>query len=67
MSIGANIRKFRVEMGLTQEELANKVNVSRPLITQIERGTKPLSVALAKELAAFFQCSIIELIEEEKE
>ena len=62
MSIGANIRKLRTEMGMTQEELAREVHVSRPLIAQLERETKPLTVPLAKELAAFFECSMIELI-----
>ncbi len=67
MSIGANIRKMRLEKEMTQEELAREVHVSRPLIAQLERETKPLTVPLAKELAAFFECSMIELIGEEVE
>lgn len=67
MSIGANIRKMRLEKEMTQEELAREVHVSRPLIAQLEGETKPLTVPLAKELAAFFEYSMIELIGEEVE
>ena len=38
MNIGDSIRTLRKAAGLTQEELAEKVGVSRPAITQIERG-----------------------------
>ena len=40
--------------------------MSQPMIAQIERGTKILTVPLAKALAAFFQCSVVELIGEEE-
>ena len=40
MSIGENIKKIRNSNGLTQEALANKVGITRPMLTQIERGTK---------------------------
>ena len=66
MAIGEKLKQLRSEQGISQTELAKAVNVSQPMIAQIERGTKILTVPLAKALAAFFQCSVVELIEEEE-
>lgn len=38
MSIGVNICRLRQQVGLTQEELADKVGVARSTVTQWERG-----------------------------
>lgn len=40
MHVGQNIRQARVTKGLTQEELALRVNKSRPLISHIEQTGK---------------------------
>lgn len=40
MTFGENIANRRKENGLTQEQLAKQVCVSRPMIAQIERGSK---------------------------
>ena len=61
MSIGENIKKLREERNLTQKQLAEKLNISQAMIAQIERGTKGLSMALGKEIADYFNCSIEEL------
>lgn len=60
--VGDNIRKFRDELGLTQEELANKINVSRGYIAQLERGSKALTVPIAMAMAEVFQIDINDLI-----
>lgn len=39
-SIGANIRRFRREKGIRQEDLAEKANVSTNYIGMLERGEK---------------------------
>lgn len=64
MSIGENIKRLRLEQGISQEELARKVDVTRPMITQIERGTKVLTLPLGKEIARVLQCEIDELIDD---
>lgn len=64
MSIGENIKRLRLEKGISQEELAKKVDVTRPMITQIERGTKVLTLPLGKEIARVLQCEIDELIDD---
>lgn len=51
---GARIKKLRITKGLTQEQLAEKVSVSRTSIVKIENGTQSGSIELAVELAEFF-------------
>ncbi len=43
-SIGANIRTFRKKSGLSQESLAEKAELHPVYISQVERGTKAVSV-----------------------
>ena len=56
MSVGTNVRKMRLERNMTQEKLGKEVSVSTQMISQVERGTKSLTMELAKELAYFFGC-----------
>ena len=42
--LGQNIKKYREENGLTQNELAEYVNLSREYIADIERGLKNISL-----------------------
>lgn len=44
ISLGARIRYYRTQSGLTQEELADEANISRSLIGFIERGDKAPSM-----------------------
>ena len=48
--IGKNIHALRETLGLSQEELGAAVKLSRPIISQIECGTRKVS---AEELPAF--------------
>lgn len=62
MNIAENIREKRTKLGLTQEQLADMLTVKRPMITQIERGTKIITLPLAKEMARVFNCTIDDLV-----
>ena len=62
MSIGENIKKIRNNNGLTQEALANEIGITRPMLTQIERGTKTLTLPLAIALADELHCSVYDFI-----
>jgi len=64
LNIGEKVKKIRLARGLTQFELARKVNVSRPLITQIERGTRIPSILLSQDIAKALNCTIEDLIRE---
>ena len=55
------IVKKRHELGLTQEELAQKVGISRGLLAMVERGTKQVNLRLAKKLAEVFECTVDDL------
>jgi len=55
------IRDYRVKRGMTQDELAQAVGVSRQSIISIERGRYTPSLYLALHFAKFFQCSTDEL------
>ena len=55
------IRDFRARLGLTQDELAQAVGVSRQSIISIERGRYTPSLYLGLRFAKFFNCSMDEL------
>lgn len=42
--LGQNIKKYRTMKGFTQNELAEKANLSREYIADIERGLKNISL-----------------------
>ena len=63
MSIGANIRRIREEMGLSQVELAEKIHVTQSMLCQIERGTRAPSLPLSTELAAALGCTLNDLVD----
>ncbi|MDI3329029.1 MAG: helix-turn-helix transcriptional regulator [Alicyclobacillaceae bacterium] len=42
--IGQKIRKAREEVGITQEALAKHLGVSRPVVSNIEAGKRPIDL-----------------------
>lgn len=65
MSIGANTRRLRIGAGLTQAALAAQIGIGTSMLSQIERGTKTLTLPLAAEVARVLECSIYDLLDEE--
>ena len=64
--LGKNVKEFRLEKGLTQKELAEKIGVTQGTIHFWEQGiNEPTSGYLVK-LADFFNISIDELLSYEK-
>ncbi len=61
MTIVNDIKKFRTERNITQEDLARAVKVSRQTIIAIEKGNYVPSLLLAMQLARFFKVSVEEL------
>ena len=53
-----HVQKIRIQAGLTQEELANKVKVSRQTIIALEKGNYTPSVILALKIALFFNMPV---------
>ncbi|MDP5043430.1 helix-turn-helix transcriptional regulator [Leeuwenhoekiella sp. W20_SRS_FM14] len=56
-----NIKTLRGTFNLTQEDLANRIEVSRQTINAIEKGKFDPSLPTAFRLAAVFKCTIEEL------
>ena len=60
--VGSRIRKFRSNQGITQEELAFRINTSTSYISNIERGIKKPSLQKLIEIAEAIHVTINELI-----
>ncbi len=52
------VNEYRTKVGLTQEELAVKIGVTRQTIIAIERGNYTPSVLLAMKLAGVFKVPV---------
>jgi putative transcriptional regulator len=55
------IEHFRQKEGMTQEELAHAVGVTRQTIIALEKGNYTPSVLLALRIAKFFRKSVEQL------
>lgn len=55
--VANSVREHRKIAGLTQEDLAAAMRVSRQTIISIEKGKYIPSLPLALKLARFFKCS----------
>jgi putative transcriptional regulator len=61
MALRIHLREKRTAAGLTQEQLAEKVGVSRQTIISIEAGRYLPSLPLALRLARVFACAVEDL------
>jgi putative transcriptional regulator len=60
-SIKNNVQDLRTTKGLTQEELAVRVQVSRQTIISIEKGNYVPSVLLALKIAGVFRTPVSDI------
>ena len=60
------VKEYRLQHGLSQSELGQKVNVSRQAINAIENNKFDPSIWLAYDLAKLFHCTIEELFDFEE-
>jgi transcriptional regulator with XRE-family HTH domain len=49
---GANVRRLRLERGMTQEDLAHRADVSVRFLSSIEHGRENATLAVLERLAA---------------
>ena len=62
-----NLEKIRKEKGISQEELAKALEVSRQTIGSLENGRYNPSIILAFKIARYFNMSIEEIFIYEEE
>lgn len=62
-----NIKTFRKERGLTQEELAIRLNVVRQTVSKWEKGQSVPDADLLQGMAEVLEVSVSQLLGEEKE
>ena len=55
---GERIKRLRTGRELTQEQLAEKINISRTYIVKIENGVQIDPIEIAIDLATFFDVSM---------
>lgn len=63
---GAFIKKLRTEKGLTQEQLAEKFNVSRRTVSRWETGSNMPDLDVLIEMSDYFDVDIRELLDGER-
>lgn len=62
MSIAERIRALRKQSGLTQQQLAEKVQTSQVMINRIELGRIAPSIVMANQIADALGCKIEDLV-----
>ncbi|NLM35218.1 MAG: cupin domain-containing protein [Clostridiales bacterium] len=67
MQIGEKIKRLRIEKQLTQEELANRCELSKGFISQLERDLTSPSIATLKDILDVLGTNLNEFFRDEKE
>ncbi len=62
MSFADNVKKLREQKGLSQLELAEKIDVTQPMIAQYEKGLKIPTIITGVELARALGTTCEELV-----
>ena len=65
MALSDNIRKLREENGMTQQQMAEQLYVSRQTVCRWENGSRTPDLDMAERIAEIFHVSVDELISAE--
>lgn len=60
-TVGDNLRILRMERGMTQEDIANRLNITRFSVANYETNRREPGIALLQKYAEAFNTSIDEL------
>ncbi len=66
-AFGETVRKFRTARGLSQEKLAERANIHRTYIGDVERGLRNISLVNMHRIASALEVSLSALIAEMEE
>jgi transcriptional regulator with XRE-family HTH domain len=61
-AVGAELRRLRVERGLTQEGVAERVGMHRTYLNQIEAGSRNVSLGVLARLSAVLGASLSSVV-----
>ena len=62
MNIGSVIKKYRKDIGLTQEEMANRLGVTAPAVNKWENGNSTPDIELLAPIARLLNISLDTLL-----
>ena len=60
--VGANLRRFRLERGVSQEALADLAGLHRTYVGSVERGERNVSIDNIERLADALRVTAAELV-----
>jgi transcriptional regulator with XRE-family HTH domain len=63
--VGHRIRVRRVDLTMSQEDLAEALGISQGYLSNLERGQRSLDVKLLERIAQALKCSMAALLGEE--
>jgi transcriptional regulator with XRE-family HTH domain len=66
MNIGTNIKKYRKEKGLTQRELADKLNIATNSLSRYEIGERRPPIDMIEKIAEILNITPIQLMYDEE-
>lgn len=61
--LGANIKYYRKRKNLTQEQMAEYLDLSVGFISQVERGVTKMSIDTLIDICEYLECSAGELLD----
>ena len=64
MGLGRQLRRLRDDRGLSLRALASEVDVTASFLSQVERGLSSPSLSTLRQLAAFFEVPVFQLLVE---
>jgi transcriptional regulator with XRE-family HTH domain len=62
---GQNLRRYRLEAGLSQEAVAERMGVDRAHISSMERGQQNVTILTVLQVAQAVHCRSAELLNED--
>lgn len=66
LAFGLRVKELRLEKGLSQEKLANIAGVDRTYMTQVENGSRNLSIQNIKKICNALEITLTQFFDNDK-
>lgn len=66
LAFGLRVKELRLEKGLSQEKLANLAGVDRTYMTQVENGSRNLSIQNIKKICNALEITLGQFFDNDK-